>query len=339
MSDLDSVEVRVLGCLLEKQQTTPDAYPLTLNALRLACNQTTNRNPVVEYELPQIRDALHRLGHRRWTRLASGASSRAPKYRHLLDEAIGLRPDEQAVLGVLLLRGPQTLGELKQRTERMHRFADLQAVSEVLDRLAERSLGRWLNRQPGQKEARFEQLLGGGKPADAAAIETADGRRQTADSISIVDSDSAVCGLQSAVFPFTHHLRVRYNECDPQNVVFNANYFTYFDITITELWREAFGSYDAMLQAGADLMVVEARARYLAPARFDDELRIGAGFSRLGTTSIQTRLLVRRGDEAITEGDVSHVFIDPETQRKREPPEDIRSVLERYVLPRGPDQK
>ncbi len=94
-----------------------------------------------------------------------------------------------------------------------------------------------------------------------------------------------------------------------------------------------------MLEAGADLMVVEARARYLAPARFDEELRIGAGFARLGTTSIQTRLLVRRGDEAITEGDVSHVFIDPATQRKREPPENIRSALERYVLPQGPDQK
>jgi YbgC/YbaW family acyl-CoA thioester hydrolase len=325
MSDLDSVEVRVLGCLLEKQQTTPDAYPLTLNALRLACNQTTNRNPVVEYEMPQIRDALQRLGHRRWTRLASGAGSRAPKYRHLLDEAIGLRPDEQAVLGVLLLRGPQTLGELKQRTERMHRFADLQAVSEVLDRLAERSLGRWLNRQPGQKEARFEQTLGG---------QTGDGSRETGDSTQTVEASSPVSGLQSPAFPFIHHLRVRYNECDPQNVVFNANYFTYFDITITELWREAFGSYDAMLQAGADLMVVEATARYLAPARFDDQLEIGAGFSRLGTTSIQTRLLVRRNGEAVvTEGDVSHVFIDPETQQKREPPPEIRSALERYLLP------
>ncbi len=183
MSDLDSVEVRVLGCLLEKQQTTPDAYPLTLNALRLACNQTTNRSPVVEYELPQIRDALHRLGHRRWTRLASGASSRAPKYRHLLDEAIGLRADEQAVLGVLLLRGPQTLGELKQRTERMHRFADLQAVSDVLDRLAERSLGRWLNRQPGQKEARFEQTLGGRRAYGVGSRQSGVGRfrRETAD--------------------------------------------------------------------------------------------------------------------------------------------------------------
>ena len=126
---------------------------------------------------------------------------------------------------------------------------------------------------------------------------------------------------------------MRYNECDPQNVVFNANYFTYFDITITELWREACGPYEAMLEAGADLMVVEARARYLAPARFDDQLEIGAGFAHLGTTSIQTHLLVRRNGEAVTEGDLRHVFIDPATQQKREPPPEIRAALERYLLP------
>ncbi len=177
MSDLGPVEVRVLGCLLEKQQTTPDAYPLTLNSLRLACNQTTNRHPVVEYDHAQVRDAVQRLGHRRWTRLASGAGSRAPKYRHLLDEALGLRPDEQALLAVLLLRGPQTLGELKQRTERMHGFDGLPEVQEVLARLAERGLGRWLDRQPGQKEARFEQLLGGA-PIDTRSRETGVGSRE-----------------------------------------------------------------------------------------------------------------------------------------------------------------
>src|SRR4051812_28414201 len=210
MSDLDPVEVRVLGCLLEKQQTTPDAYPLTLNALRLACNQTTNRNPVVEYELPRIRDAVQQLGHRRWTRLASGAGSRAPKYRHLLDEAIGLRPEEQAVLGVLLLRGPQTLGELKQRTERMHRFADLHAISDVLDRLAERSLGRWLDRRPGQKEARFEHTLGGGGSASETALQSADGSRQTADSPRTVEANTPDSGFPTADYPFVHTLRVRY---------------------------------------------------------------------------------------------------------------------------------
>ena len=122
--DLLASEQRVLGALLEKQRTTPDQYPLTLNALRLACNQATNRDPVVDYDEATLRDALERLGRRRWTRYASASGSRAPKYRHLMDEALGLTPDEQAVIAVLLLRGPQTPGELRARTERLHRFPD-----------------------------------------------------------------------------------------------------------------------------------------------------------------------------------------------------------------------
>jgi uncharacterized protein YceH (UPF0502 family) len=161
----DAVEIRVLGCLLEKQRTTPDAYPLSLNALRAACNQSTNRDPVVDYDEATIKDALARLRRRGWTRLASGAGSRAAKYRHLLDEALGLRPDEQAVLCVLLLRGPQTPGELKGRTERMHPFADLGQIEDVLDRLGDRGLSARLPRRPGQKEDRFAQRLGGDEPA------------------------------------------------------------------------------------------------------------------------------------------------------------------------------
>src|SRR5215217_8481759 len=95
MMDLDPVEVRILGCLIEKQRTTPDAYPLSLNALRLACNQTTNRDPVVQYDETTIREALHRLSKRRYTRLASGHTSRAYKFRHLLDEALGLDREEE----------------------------------------------------------------------------------------------------------------------------------------------------------------------------------------------------------------------------------------------------
>jgi uncharacterized protein YceH (UPF0502 family) len=158
--DLSAPEIRVLGCLLEKQRTTPDAYPLSLNALRLACNQATNRDPVTEYDEAVIRDALHRLSRRRWTRLASGAGSRAPKYRHLLDEALGLPEDELAVLCVLMLRGPQTPGELKQRTERLHPLADLAAVLEALERLIGRDLAARLPRRPGQKEERYMHLLG-----------------------------------------------------------------------------------------------------------------------------------------------------------------------------------
>jgi uncharacterized protein len=155
----DAVEIRVLGCLIEKQRTTPDAYPLSLNALRLACNQSTNRSPVVDYDEPAIRDALQRTYRRGWTRLASGHGSRAAKYRHLLDEALGLAPDELALLGVLMLRGAQTPGELKQRSERLHPFGDLRSVEEALDRLTAREIGRWLERRPGQKEARYTHLL------------------------------------------------------------------------------------------------------------------------------------------------------------------------------------
>jgi uncharacterized protein len=157
--DLDAVEVRVLGCLLEKQRTTPDAYPLSLNALRLACNQSTNRDPVVEYDEATIRDGLHRLGRRRYTRLASGHGSRAAKYRHLLDEALGLDREEQALLTVLMLRGPQTPGELKQRTERLQPFADLGALQTALDRLMVRELAVRLERRPGQKEERYAHRL------------------------------------------------------------------------------------------------------------------------------------------------------------------------------------
>jgi uncharacterized protein len=158
--DLSAAEIRVLGCLLEKQRTTPDAYPLSLNALRLACNQSTNRDPVVRYDDAVLRDALHRLERRGYTRLASGAGSRAPKYRHLLAEALPMADDEQATMCVLMLRGPQTPGELKQRTERMHPFADLGGVHETLRHLIERGLVAVQERRPGQKEERYEQLLG-----------------------------------------------------------------------------------------------------------------------------------------------------------------------------------
>jgi uncharacterized protein YceH (UPF0502 family) len=110
--DADAVELRVLGCLVEKQRTTPDVYPLSLNSLRLACNQATNRDPVVDYDEPTIRAALDRLSRKGWTRLASGPGSRVAKFRHLLDDALSLTPSELSVLAVLLLRGPQTPGEL-----------------------------------------------------------------------------------------------------------------------------------------------------------------------------------------------------------------------------------
>ena len=172
--DLTDPEVRVLGCLLEKQRMTPDAYPLTLNALRAACNQSTNRDPIVQYDEGVLRDALARLGHRRWTRLASYHGSRASKYRHLLDEALGIRPDEQAVLAVLLLRGPQTPGELRQRTDRLHHFGSAEELDAAIEGLADRDLVVRLERRPGQKESRYAHLLGG-EVADTAAVVVAPG--------------------------------------------------------------------------------------------------------------------------------------------------------------------
>ena len=121
----DAVEIRVVACLVEKQRTTPDVYPLSLNSLRVACNQSTNRDPVVDYDEATVVEGLRRLALRGWTRLASGPGGRARKYRHLLDEALGLDPGEISLLAVLMLRGAQTPGELKQRSERLHAFADL----------------------------------------------------------------------------------------------------------------------------------------------------------------------------------------------------------------------
>jgi len=165
----DAVELRVLGCLIEKQRTTPDVYPLSLNALRLACNQSTNREPVVDYDEPAIRDALQRLSSRGWVRLASGPTSRAVKYRHLFDEALGLSDSEISLLTVLMLRGAQTVGELKSRSERLHRFDSLAAVDESLHVLAGRELVVRLERRPGQKEERWKHQLG--ETADAAPVD------------------------------------------------------------------------------------------------------------------------------------------------------------------------
>ena len=158
--DADEIELRVLGCLIEKQRTTPEAYPLSLNALRLACNQSTNREPVVDYDEKAIRAALERLAHKGGTRLASGPGSRAAKFRHLFDEALALSDAETALLCVLMLRGPQTPGELKGRTSRLHEFGGVGEIERALGGLIQRELVARLPRRPGQKEQRYEHLLG-----------------------------------------------------------------------------------------------------------------------------------------------------------------------------------
>jgi uncharacterized protein len=161
LAELTPAEQRVLGCLIEKRWTTPDQYPLSLNGLRLACNQSTNRDPVTTYDEATVREAAQRLCLYGLARLASGHGSRAIKYRHLAEEALGLGREELSVLAVLLLRGPQTPGELKARTERMARLESLDEVENVLSSLIEHGYARRLERRPGQKEDRFEHLLGG----------------------------------------------------------------------------------------------------------------------------------------------------------------------------------
>ena len=188
---LTDVEIRVLGCLLEKQRTTPDAYPLSLNALRLACNQATNRDPVVDYDEGEIREALTRLGRMRYTRLTSTQGSRAAKFRHLLDETMGLTADQQAVMAVLMLRGPQTAGELRQRSERLHRFADFDALNGALETLIGAGRVQRLPRRPGQKEERYRHTLGAGHSGDRGDDPTGQPAATSAPTAATAPSDEA----------------------------------------------------------------------------------------------------------------------------------------------------
>lgn len=126
-------------------------------------------------------------------------------------------------------------------------------------------------------------------------------------------------------------MRVRYNECDPQNAVFNANYLTYFDIAISELWREAMGSYESMLAGGTDMVVAEARVRYLAPLRFDEEFDVRVAVAKLGTTSLVSAMAIERDGDVVAEGELRHVFIAASNGEKAPIPEAVRAALERYA--------
>jgi uncharacterized protein len=159
---LNDHEVRVLGCLIEKELATPEYYPLTLNSLTNACNQKSNRDPVLELDEAEVVRALDSLRFKQLA-LVSAEGGRVPKYRHALLEKLRLDPAELSLLGELLLRGPQTMGELRSRAERMHPFADLAAVEETLHELMERTppLVALLPRQPGRKEQRYAHLFAG----------------------------------------------------------------------------------------------------------------------------------------------------------------------------------
>lgn len=163
MENLTEIEVRILGSLVEKQLTTPEYYPLTLNALTAACNQKSNRDPVVSYDETSILAAIDNLRDKNLVYLFYGSSSRVVKYKHMVPSVFELEPAEIAVMCVMMLRGPQTLGELRGRTDRLYEFSSLGEVQETLDGLARRDepLVVKLERQPGQKEARFAHLLSG----------------------------------------------------------------------------------------------------------------------------------------------------------------------------------
>ncbi|MFL6389524.1 MAG: YceH family protein [Terriglobales bacterium] len=190
---LNAAEARVLGALIEKDITTPDYYPLSLNALINACNQKNNREPVTNFDEETVRLALRNLSDKRLAGPASGADGRVTKYEHRLQEVFNFTRPETAILCVLLLRGPQTPGELRGRTERMHRFEDLDEVLSGLQQLMRREppLAKALGRRPGTKEIRYAHLLSGDVEAWEPSAETA--------SSGVTDENERVAHLEAQV--------------------------------------------------------------------------------------------------------------------------------------------
>ena len=189
--ELSPVQVRILGCLVEKERATPDNYPLTMNGLLNACNQTTNRYPVVSFNQATVDSAIENLRAAGLLRVVFSRSNRAEKYRHVLDEALGVDDAELAVLSVLMVRGPQTAAEVRARTERLHAFADPAGVDATLARLAgrEEPLVVRLPPAPGQKEARWAHLLSGEVSPEAVAPSSPEaGRSPRADRIEALES-------------------------------------------------------------------------------------------------------------------------------------------------------
>jgi uncharacterized protein len=200
--NLDKEELRILGALVEKQLTTPEYYPLTLNALVNACNQKNNRDPVVAFDEKTVSDALERLRDRNLVYIFYGAGARVAKYKHMLPSVYELEPSETAVIAVLMLRGPQTIGELRERSGRMHEFSSLDEVQATLDSLARRDepLVLKLERQPGQKDARFAHLLCG--EVDVETIATAHVSRVShgdANNVRIEKLEEEVSSLRSEI--------------------------------------------------------------------------------------------------------------------------------------------
>ena len=198
---LNAAEARVLGALVEKDITTPDYYPLSLNALVNACNQKNNREPVTNFDEETVRLALRNLSDKRLAGTASGADSRVTKYEHRLQEVFNFTRPETAILCVLLLRGPQTPGELRGRTERMHPFEDLDEVLSGLQQLMRREppLAKALGRRPGTKEIRYAHLLSGDVEAWEPPAEIASFSPSSADAERIIQLEEKVTALQAEV--------------------------------------------------------------------------------------------------------------------------------------------
>jgi uncharacterized protein YceH (UPF0502 family) len=196
---LDAVEVRVLGSLMEKEATTPDYYPLSLNALVNACNQKSNREPVVSYDEDTVEDALLTLREKGLAQRITGRDSRVPKHAQSFTEKFNLGRREAALMCVLMVRGPQTVGELRGRTERLYTFDDLEAVESTLHRLGEMEFVKQLPRQTGFKEPRFAQLLSGDvemAEEEAPAIAAASGRVGSGDRERIAVLEAEVAQLK-----------------------------------------------------------------------------------------------------------------------------------------------
>jgi len=196
------IEARILGALVEKQLTTPEYYPLTLNALVNACNQKNNRDPVMTLSESEVSNSIERLRDRNLVYVFYGSTSRVPKYKHMLPTYYELEPAEVAVMAVLMLRGPQTLGELRERTSRMHEFSGLDEVQQTLNDLATREdpLVLRLERLPGQKDARFAQLLTGPIDLEAlAAAHTTREQRSESSNERIAKLESEVAALRTDV--------------------------------------------------------------------------------------------------------------------------------------------
>ncbi len=194
---LNDVEIRVLGSLVEKQLTTPEYYPLTLHALTVACNQKNNRNPVTAYDENTVAQALETLREKSLTYVFHGSSSRVPKYKHVMPEVMHLNPPELAVVGALMLRGPQTVGELRGNASRFHEFSGLEEVETTLNELISKEPDAMvvrLPRQPGQKDTRFVHLLSGAPSPESLAeveahLKTSQPRHRESDNVQKLEQE------------------------------------------------------------------------------------------------------------------------------------------------------